>query len=138
MGDVAIRQSEFEWMIKPPATLEKNTTFTVVGRIPGRVEFQVLEAVEVKDSGETGQRWEGDGTYTGPGFNDDGVESTYVWFFIKLERLGKYKTKFRMTWRKGAHLFGAVETFEIKSTDDHDEPRYSKYNWNLPPENKLK
>ncbi|KAI1424991.1 hypothetical protein F5Y12DRAFT_714653 [Xylaria sp. FL1777] len=125
MGDVPVRQCEFDWQIKPPETVKQGHTLTIVGRIPARVEIHVLEAIILKDSGEHGERFEGDGTYTGPGFNDDGVESTYVWFYIKLDDRGKNKIKFRITWRRGRDLWGAVETFEVIAGDAYDSQFYS-------------
>ncbi len=67
MGDVPVRQCEFDWRIKPPETVKEGHTLTIVGRIPGRVEIQVLEAIILKESGEYGERIDGDGTYTGGG-----------------------------------------------------------------------
>ncbi|KAI0904025.1 hypothetical protein F4823DRAFT_634984 [Ustulina deusta] len=125
MGDVPVRQCEFDWRIKPPETVKEGHTLTIVGRIPGRVEIQVLEAIILKESGEYGERIDGDGTYTGAGFNGDGTESTYVWFYIKLEKRGENKIKFRTTWRKGRDLFGAVETFDVSVGDTYASPFYS-------------
>ncbi|KAI0536959.1 hypothetical protein GGR58DRAFT_473358 [Xylaria digitata] len=121
MSDQAVRQSDFEWTVKLPETIKNGHTAAVIGRIPGRVEFQVLEAVEEA----TGERFQGDYIYTGPGFNDDGVESTYMWFYLKFDHRGRHNIKFRMSWRKGSHLYGAVETFEIKSGDRYPPPDYS-------------
>ncbi|KAK5629016.1 hypothetical protein RRF57_004731 [Xylaria bambusicola] len=126
MGDLPVRQIEFHWMVKPPETVKVNHTLTIVGRVPAIVDIQVIEAILLEDSGEHGARFEGQAAYTSPGFNDDGIQCTYVWFFIKLEKRGRNRIKFRISWKKNRELFGTVETFEVRVGDSYDSPFYSK------------
>ncbi|KAF2965509.1 hypothetical protein GQX73_g8056 [Xylaria multiplex] len=127
MGDQAVLQSDLEWEVKLPETIKKSHIATVVARIPGRVQPQVIEAVEETKSGTICERFQGDYLHTGPGFNENGTENTYIWFHIGFDHRGKHKIKFRVTWRKGSHLYGAVETYEIKSGDRYEPQDYSPY-----------
>ncbi|KAI0972389.1 hypothetical protein F4678DRAFT_478820 [Xylaria arbuscula] len=131
MGDLPVQQCEFDWQIKPPETVKIGHTLTVVVRIPGRVQMHVLEAFLLDESGEIGERIGGEGMHTGPGFNGDETEGTYVWFFIKIEKRGNIKIKIRSTWRKGREMFGAVDTFEVAAGDNNPSHFYSPEELNL-------
>ncbi|KAI0811444.1 hypothetical protein GGR55DRAFT_695065 [Xylaria sp. FL0064] len=125
MGDVPVRQCDLDWQVKPPGTVKKAHTATFVGRIPGRVEIHVIEAILLEESGQYGERFEGDGMYTGPGFNGDETDYTYVFFHIRIDKMGKSKVKFRMTWRKGRDLFGVVDTLEVTVADSYCSQFYT-------------
>ncbi|KAI0871507.1 hypothetical protein GGS24DRAFT_503713 [Hypoxylon argillaceum] len=130
MGDVAVHQFPITWRIQPPLVIEIGTLFTVVAKINSRVEPQIIEAFLVDPSGEIPERFYGNYEHTGPGFDNDGMESTYIWFNMHSRLRGKQKFQFRISWRFGHHLYGESETFEIRvrkrcpppfyCTDDQD------------------
>ncbi|KAI1362885.1 hypothetical protein F5Y08DRAFT_310871 [Xylaria arbuscula] len=127
MADVPVRQVDFDWRIKPPGTVKIGHTLTVVGRIPGVIELQVLEAIVLdQESGSHAERIDGQGVYTNRGFNNDSHEHTYVWFFVRLDKRGMNRIKFRISWQKGRELLGATETFEVRVGDSYESPFYGK------------
>ncbi|KAI0430728.1 hypothetical protein F5Y09DRAFT_307098 [Xylaria sp. FL1042] len=131
MSDVSVRQCELDWQVKPPKSVKQGHTLTVVARVPGKVEATIIEAFLLNEAGENGQRFEGDGIHTDLGFNGNEMEYTYLFFHIKVDRMGKNKIKFRTTWRKGQNLFGAVETLELTVADSYCSQFYSSEESNL-------
>ncbi|KAI0101686.1 hypothetical protein GGR51DRAFT_574513 [Nemania sp. FL0031] len=131
MSDIPVRQFPIIWRIKPPEEMERRTLFTAVGQIESRVEPCVFEAFAESLSGVALEQFDGTWVHTGPAFNNDGLESTYIWFNIMTPRTrGTLRYKFRISWRFGRHMFGAQETFDVKirkrcpppwyCTDDQD------------------
>ncbi|KAI1121149.1 hypothetical protein F5Y10DRAFT_288876 [Nemania abortiva] len=130
MSDVPVTEFPITWRIRPPIEVEKGTLFTVVAQINGRVEPLIIEAFIVSPSGEVPERFHGTYVHTGPGFNNDGMESTYMWFNLIARQKGIQKYRFRFSWRFDRHLYGGMDTFDVRvrrrcpppwyCTDDQD------------------
>ncbi|KAJ8124104.1 hypothetical protein ONZ43_g99 [Nemania bipapillata] len=124
MVDMPIQQFPVTWRVQPPSEIERGTLFTVVAQINYKVEPLVVEAFPLSSSGEVLERFYGNTIHTGPGFNDDGVESTYIWFNMLARMKGTQKLQFRLSWRLGCHMYGSSDIFEIKVHKKHPPPFY--------------
>ncbi|KAI1756034.1 hypothetical protein F4782DRAFT_526589 [Xylaria castorea] len=120
MTDV-INGSQIDWTILPPTVVKQGSLFTVVARFEDRVRLQVYEAYIPDQFGGISERFLGNAIHTSPGFNNDSKPATYAWFNIWTMQRGKVEFKFRLTWKRGHHMYGAVETFEIM-VRNHTEP----------------
>ncbi|KAI8950693.1 hypothetical protein F4801DRAFT_579191 [Xylaria longipes] len=118
MADVAVRESPVDWVIVPPLIAKQGSLFTAVVQFDGRIDLLVYEAYIPNKSGGVSERFLGEYIETGPGFNNNGRPTTYVWFNIWAQKQEGVQIKFRLTWREGRRLYGCQDTFELRVRKD--------------------